>query len=276
MYSIKKPLNNNVLLVTDEYGKEKILIGDGIGYGAKLGTIFDNEKRVRKVFELSDKKVVKGFHELVNQVDPKLIALVEEQICRIQEDMDVELNDNIHTTLIDHIAFAIDRKKKHLEFRNPFNADIRLLYGEEYSLAEELIYIIKVSYGIELAEDETGIIAIHIHSARQNTALETVKRNTELLQVTLERIQKKLGIEYRKDSYTYQRFLLHMRFAYDRILKHQPIHNDLISEIKKKLPEDYAIINQILTEIATEYGLEISEGEVCYMALHLNRLRNKE
>lgn len=43
-YLIHKALNNNVLIATDSSGNEVILIGRGIGFGAKVGESIQQEK----------------------------------------------------------------------------------------------------------------------------------------------------------------------------------------------------------------------------------------
>ena len=43
-YTVKKPINNNILRVVDPTGCELIVTGRGLGFGAKRGTSWTPER----------------------------------------------------------------------------------------------------------------------------------------------------------------------------------------------------------------------------------------
>lgn len=53
---IKRILNNNVVITSDENGEETIVMGKGIGYQKAKGDTIDEEK-INKVFRISNREV---------------------------------------------------------------------------------------------------------------------------------------------------------------------------------------------------------------------------
>ena len=117
--TVVKSFNNNILLVREK-GKEKILFQKGIGFGKKTGDIIKKGTSVEKVFIIEDKENQRNFKEILNRVDTKLIALVEEVIAEITDELGEDLNENIHVGLVDHLFYAIKRLEDNEEIQNPF------------------------------------------------------------------------------------------------------------------------------------------------------------
>ena len=70
---IKRILNNNVVITSDENGEETIVMGKGIGYQKAKGDTIDEEK-INKVFrisnrEVSDKSITSGSYCSIYMAD---------------------------------------------------------------------------------------------------------------------------------------------------------------------------------------------------------------
>lgn len=111
-YIIVKAYNNNVLGVIDLNGVKRILVGNGIGFGARPNHLFTKYDDVAASFVLEDSKNRKSFQQLADDVDAGLLLLVEQQLKIIQQTLGVRLNENIHITLLDHISFPLTDSKK--------------------------------------------------------------------------------------------------------------------------------------------------------------------
>ncbi|MGG7144192.1 glucose PTS transporter transcription antiterminator GlcT [Clostridium nigeriense] len=268
-----KSFNNNILLVM-ENGKEKILFNKGIGFGKRPGDIVEKGIVVEKIFVIEDKDNQRNFNEILNRVDTKLIALVEEVIAEITDELGEELNENIHVGLIDHLFYAIRRLKDNEEIQNPFLVEIETLYGREFSMACRLATRIKDELGVEIPEGEKGFISLHIHSARNNGKLSNTIKYSFLSNSIVEHVEDRLKIEIDRKSLDYARFLTHIRFAIERIMTDAPIKNDLVDVIKMKYRLSYEIAWETKSIICKVLNIEsVSEDEVAYLAMHIERFR---
>ncbi|MGG7059046.1 glucose PTS transporter transcription antiterminator GlcT [Clostridium nigeriense] len=268
-----KSFNNNILLVM-ENGKEKILFNKGIGFGKRPGDIVEKGIVVEKIFVIEDKDNQRNFNEILNRVDTKLIALVEEVIAEITDELGEELNENIHVGLIDHLFYAIRRLKDNEEIQNPFLVEIETLYGREFSMACRLATRIKEELGVEVPEGEKGFISLHIHSARNNGKLSNTIKYSFLSNSIVEHVEDRLKIEIDRKSLDYARFLTHIRFAIERIMTDAPIKNDLVDVIKMKYRLSYEIAWETKSIICKVLNIEsVSEDEVAYLAMHIERFR---
>ncbi|MDU5105244.1 PRD domain-containing protein [Clostridium sp.] len=270
---VVKSFNNNILLVR-ENGKEKILFQKGIGFGKKPGDLIEKGIVLEKVFIIADEDNQRNFNEILDRVDSKLIVLVEEMIAEITDELGEELNENIHVGLIDHLFYAIRRLKDNEEIQNPFLVEIETLYGREFSMACRLSNRIKEVLNVEMPEGEKGFIALHIHSARNNGKLSNTIKYSFLSNSIIEHVEDRLKITIDRKSLDYARFLTHIRFAIERIITNSPIKNDLMDVIKVKYRLAYKIAEETRTIICKVLDIpSISEDEVAYLAMHIERFR---
>lgn len=271
-YIIRKKLNNNVILADDEHGNPTILIGRGIGFSSRENAPFLAEKQVAQRFVLSEEKNKNRFRELVRQTDPNLIAIIEECLKTIQDQCSVQLNENVHSTLCDHIAFALERHQKGLDFTNPFNEDLKYIYPNEYAFAAQIIDKVNRVYHSALVEDEIGIVAIHLRAAEQNESLQISRQKTSLIEETISTLHQLAGIPPQKDSLDYQRMLIHCRMAYERILQNKPIDNVLVDMIRQEYGLEFQQVRKALDQIAQSHGISIPDSEVAYLVIHMKRI----
>lgn len=123
-----KALNNNMVLIKEQ-GVEKILLAKGIGFNKKFGDILEDNLEVDKVFSIEDKKNQENLKEVYNRVDGEFVAICEEALAEISEELGEELNETIHIGLIDHLAIAMKRLKNKEQINNPFIVEIETLYS---------------------------------------------------------------------------------------------------------------------------------------------------
>ncbi|GAA0086886.1 PRD domain-containing protein [Clostridium sp. CTA-7] len=271
--TVVKSFNNNILLVREK-GKEKILFQKGIGFSKKTGDIIQKGTTVEKVFIIEDEDNQRNFDEILTRVDTKLIALVEEMIAEITDELGEELNENIHIGLIDHLFYAIKRLEDNEEIQNPFLVEIETLYSREFEMASELANRISEELKLDIPEGEKGFITLHIHSARNNGKLSNTIKYSFLSNSIVQHVEDRLNIKINKRSLDYARFLTHIRFAIERIITNSPIKNDLIDAIREKYPLSYKIAEETRKIICRVLDISsVSEDEVAYLAMHIERFR---
>lgn len=255
--TVTRVINNNVLLVRDK-GVEKILFEKGIGFGKKFGDKIKAKTEVSKIFIIEDYDNRKNFNEIVTAVDNKLVGVFEEALGEIQDELGEELNENIHVGLIEHLSFSVKRLKNNQEIINPFLNEVEALYSKEFNLASKLARRVEKVAKVKIPDGEVAFIAIHIHSARNNGKLANTIKYAYLSNTIVEYIEDKLGIYIDRQSLDYTRFLIHIRFAIERVMNDKKIENTLKDIIKEKYKLSYTISKDVAKIIS-----DTLECEVC-------------
>lgn len=269
---VTKSVNNNIVLVKID-GKEKILFSKGIGFGKKFGENIANGTEVEKVFTIEDEDNIRNFNKLVDTLDEYFVGVCEEAIYEISNQVECELNENIHVALLSHLSFAIKRLENDEEIQNPFIVEIQTLYPREYELASMVAEKVGTNMKISIPEGEVGFIALHIHSAINDGKLSNTIKYSYLSSKVIEHVEYRLKININRKSLDYARFLTHIRFAIERIITNSPIKNDLIDVIRIKYKQSYSIAKEIGEIIKSQLSLDVSEDEVAYLAMHIERFR---
>ena len=123
-YTVKKPINNNILRVVDPTGCELIVTGRGLGFGAKPGYTLDAGK-VERSYRMTSPAVQQKLVELLEQIPYEHLLLTDELVEMIRSRVNYPLNESLLITLADHISFAIQRSEQGIRFSNPLMAPIR-------------------------------------------------------------------------------------------------------------------------------------------------------
>ena len=270
--TVIKALNNNMVLVKDQ-GVEKILLSKGIGFNKRFGDILEENLEVDKIFSIEDERNQQNLKEVYNRVDGEFIAICEEAIAEISEELGEELNESIHIGLIDHLAVAMKRLKNKEEISNPFIVEIETLYNVEFEMAKKIIKKLQRKYRVKFPQGEIGFITLHIHSARNGRKLSNTIKYSYLANRIVAHIEKRFNAKINKRSLDYARFLSHIRFTIERILTDTLLKNDLIDAIKESYPISYEIAEEVSKIIETSLVKKVQEDEIAYIAMHIERFR---
>ena len=277
-YIIKQSLNNNIVLVSDQKGLEHIFIGNGIGFNAKPKQVFSRIENVKREFILKAKDNIENYSRLINSTDLDLVSFLEEEIANIEIKIGKKLDERIHVNLIDHVAFAIQRHKDGLDFHNPLDANIRIMYKQEYEYATELLKNINKKFNIGLIDDEISFLAIHIHAATESDSVRESRAKIEIATSIINKIYEKLSIKKDIKSYSYQRLLLHTSYALERMMQKEAI--DIDSCVIKSLKDTYAfefnVVSDIMKQIKEEYDIEFPESEIAYITIHVIKISQEK
>ncbi|WP_077610706.1 BglG family transcription antiterminator LicT [Clostridium sp. Marseille-P2415] len=272
---IDKIINNNIISALEPDGKEVVVMGRGIGFGAKPGKEIP-ENKIEKVFRLDSQNSVDKFKELLVNLPLEHIQVSTEIINYAKSVLNRCLNQNIYITLTDHINFAIHRFKQKMVFTNPLLNEIKTFYKEEYLVGEYAVALIERKIGITLPVDEAGFIALHIVNAEFNTAMRDTIDITNLIQNVVRIVKEYFTMEPDETSLNYQRFVTHLRFLAQRIVAGELLNsgnaefNHLISEM---YPDEYGCSLKIKDYILETYHHHVTEEETAYLAVHIKRMR---
>ena len=274
-FNVIKVFNNNIVLVY-QANIEKILYQKGIGVGKHPGDNISKDICIDKIYCIENKINYDNFGKLVNSVDVEMIALCEEIIYMISNELNEDLHEKIHISLIDHIEFTLRRLINGEYTENPFLDEIKSLFSIEYELAQKAATIIEDKTKIYFPEDEIGFITLHIHSARNDGGLSNTVKYVFISNTIIKMIEDELTIKIDKGSLAYARFTTHIRYTIERILKGTSIQNELLNTIKQKYYSSFMLAQKISKFIESELNFEVVEDEIAYLALNIHKLKNNK
>lgn len=273
-YTIITVMNNNVVLAKNHKTKnEVVLLGKGIGFGKKKdATVYFSEDVIERSFINISKSLKKDYFELIQQMDLEIMGLCQEIILMAEKEIG-ELSDNIHIVLTDHIGFAIERLRQNIEIANPFLHEIKILYTDEYKLGMKAIELINCEIDVTLPEEEAAFIALHLHSARKNREVKKTLRNTRVIKEIVDLLESEIGFDVLEEALTYRRLLTHIRAGIDRIENGIRLENPLLKTIKREFKDSWKLASQAKSIIENQLELEVTDDEVGYLAIHIDRLK---
>ncbi len=273
---IKRSLNNNVVITEDENGVEQVVCGRGIAFKKKPGDEID-DSLVNQVFVLKNEQNNIRFQEIITSIPLEYIELSEKIIEMIKLQIGQKISDAIYITLTDHIYTAIERKKEGIDMPNTMLWEIKNYYDSEYRIALKALEMIKEEMGVELKEDEAGFIALHIaNSETEDSNLEQTMESTKIIQEICSIVRFHFGKEFDTDSVHYFRFITHLKFFAQRIVRHTAYEGDddagLLEIVKNKYGNSYRCAEKVASMIEKNYDYRISDEEKLYLTIHIHRI----
>lgn len=272
---ILKILNNNVVVVIDKK-QEKVIMGRGIAYQASVGDLIDDAK-VQKIFVLSNFDDTERILSLLQTIPLEYLQICDAILKEAKAALEIDA-EMIFISLSDHIKGVVERARKGILLRNPLMPDIRRFYVKEFDFGLEAIRMINESFDVMLNEDEAAFIAMHLlvnsedREKSENMAYQMTTIIQEIIQVVCDYYQ----CEYDETSISYYRFIMHLRLFAQRLLGHHTYEadndKDLLLALKRKYPNAYACAVEIRSFIQDEYVYLITDEELLYLTIHINRL----
>ena len=104
-YTVKKPINNNILRVVDPTGCELIVTGRGLGFGVKPGYKIEAET-VEHSYRMTSPAVQQKLVELLEQIPYEHLLLTDELVETIRQRCHADLSDDEGGFIALHIVNA--------------------------------------------------------------------------------------------------------------------------------------------------------------------------
>ena len=275
-FEIIKVFSNNVVLCEDKRKNAEIIaVGCGIGFKAKPGT-FISDSAIEKLYGELSEEDKKYFSDIMNNTDSEILDIVEDALKIIDGELKEKLSIYFHLTMLSHLSFAIERSKYGTIIRNPFLEELRVLYPQEYRIAEKFIEEVNMHLEYKLEIDEVGFITMHIHAALRGVKVSETSEQLILTYELVKVIESELGHKIDRESYDFIRLLTHLKFAVNRVKNNIKIENILLPEIKKKLKLYYKISQKVAKFAEKNYNILFNEDEVGYITIHLAKIKSKD
>lgn len=275
MQIIKKVLNSSVVLVEDERGVERVLLGKGIGFGAKQGDSVAPEATDR-VFVALDDADQRNLVELLAQIPGEFVELTR-AIVLDAENSGIQLDAHIYLTLTDHLHFAVERHRRGLQVTNRLAWEVRTVYPGEYEVGLRALALLRERTGVALPDEEAANIAFHlVNSEVGRPAVDSI-RVVGLVSDITTIVTHSGGVALDGDDLHTRRFLTHLQFFAERLFSGRLAGQDddlLFATMTQKHPRAVATAERVRAFVRKEHGVEISDEEVGYLALHIARAQS--
>ena len=272
---IKKVLNQNAVLVLDE-GQEKVAVGKGVGFNKTKNDVLSRQL-VERMFVM-EPEGLKKLQVLLSQIEDKYFLASEEIIQHAETVLGEKLNEHINIGLSDHIAFAAENIQNNIIVRNKLLSEIEILYSEEFAIAQWAVEYLTQTLEIPFSYDESGYIAIHIHSARSGRTDNSKSiREVTIVSEIIHLIEQELAIDIHddKNSLSYSRLVNHLRLFIHRFQQNQyaVLDEEILEVVKKKYAESYEISKKVQVLLMRNFHYQVPNEELGYLSIHIERLR---
>lgn len=274
---IKKIFNNNAVVAKDSANREVVAMGCRIAFKMSVGEILDQSK-VEKTFILKEKEASERFKLLLEDVEPDVVSLCYDIIEYAKNILNGSLNDYIYVTLTDHIYNVLKLQKEGFNRPNVIIWEIKKFYPKEYAVGQKALEFIKDELEVELPEDEAGNIALHLINAQVNKnsdKVQDVAKQAKMVQDILNIVRYTYNISLDEKSLSYERFVTHLRFFFQRLNrkdKIEPKNDDfLLKQVKMKYEDAY----NCMLKIEKYLNVELDDEEKLYLTLHVQRITSK-
>lgn len=265
-------INNNAAICEDGAGHQLIALGRGIGFGEMPHEVPLED--VRRTFYGIDRKYL----AFIDEVDPDVLEFSAQFADVVTQQVSYELSPNLPITLADHIQFALKRAREHLVVPMPLAEDVEQAHPVEYRLAQMAVRGMQKTFNVRIDRHETAGVALSIvNAAVAPSARGAVERKREerLFEHIVEAVEHKMGTTVDRSSFAFTRFTTHVRYLIDRVQKGAPIESEnsgLYSVLAEQYPRSTACARAIATEIEATYGEPLTEEEIVYLIMHINRI----
>jgi len=272
-------LNNSVVLVIDEKGNEKMVLGKGIGFQSKVDDSVDQTK-IEKVFILESKTQKHNLEKVLQHTPEQYLNLTRKIVEFSEMELGVKFSDSIYIGLMDHITYALERISQSGSIKNAFLWEVKKFYSKEFRTAIKVLDIIEEEECVRFNEDEASFIAMHFVNGQQDGAnIKSMMSETAVIQDILNIIKFHYKIEIDETSVNYNRFIVHIRYLLQRVpqMHHKEnLESELLDQLCRKYPETYLCVQKISKYLVKSMSVQINDEEYLYLMLHIKRLSTRQ
>lgn len=269
------------MIVLNEENEEVILMGNGLGFQMKSGSQVDSAK-IEKIFELKNQVETEQIEKLFSEIPEEIIQISYDILSHAQKVLDKTLNETSFIAIADHLYSSIQRGKKNIQVKNFLLWDIKRFFPIELEIAREAVQMVNRQMNVDLTDDEAGFLALHITNAEIDSNHDDAISLTQLIEEILTVIKYTLRINFIENDIYFQRFITHLKFFSERVLKDQgdaktedQIENELFLLVRKQYPEAFEATKKVAELLKTRRDYDVSKDEQIYITIHLARIIDK-
>ena len=270
---IIKIFNNNIVATRSENGEEMILTGAGIGFQKKLGDLVAKD-RIEKVYEVREDGKDR-LYRLFGDTPMELIDAAQKIRDRAKDELGIQMTLQALVGMIDHITYAVERKKSGLEIPNLMLHEIKSLYPEEFQVGLLGLQFIQDATGVLLSEHEAGYVTMHMVNASLGENKESISKIFLFTSGIVDIIEDVFDIDFDEDEISLARLNSHLKFLAKRILLKQPSTEDQVEDFyemfMKKDKRYKSVEKKIKYFVEKNFHHEVTLQEMVYLMVHINK-----
>ena len=267
-------INNNVSICLDDNNHEVVAFGKGIGF-QKPPYEIELSQIDRTYYNLDE-----HYLALLDELPEEVMDVTMEIVDKGSSYLGMHLNRVFLFSLCDHINFAIENAKKGLVVSNPMVNEIQHMYEREMLLGKWAIKQIERKLSVKLPPGEAGNIALHFINAELSAKKEQEKDDmTRFIDDITEIIESEMNIIVDRNSFSYSRFVTHLKYLLKRFHKKDEFVTDnakMYEQVLEEFPELGKAIEKIKQYIMIQLNIDPSKEELLYLMIHMNRLCAKD
>lgn len=270
---VMKILNNNAAMVVNDSGMESVIMGKGIAHKAKKGD--EIEKRdIDKIFILDDQSQMARYSRLFTEIPEEIFSLSGSYIETAKQTLNRRLQDSLYISLADHLNSMIERGKLQAYIKNNMLWDIKRMYQDEFKISLELVDEFNHIYGTDFDDNEAATISLHFVNATIESDYDTTVKITKLIGEILNIVKYHFRIDYDEESYSYYRFVVHLRFLALRIFQESMLDDpDMVQVLRQQVggqyEEAFCCAEKVKQFIIDHYNYSFTEQECLFLAIYI-------
>jgi beta-glucoside operon transcriptional antiterminator len=272
VHTIKKVLNSSVVLVEDERGVERVLLGKGIGYGQKAGSRMAASEGER-VFVSLDDADHRNLVELLAQIPAEFIDLTRSIVAEAEKE-GLSLDPHIYLALTDHLHFAVERKRRGLKIVNRLAWEMRTVYPKHYAVGVKALAAMQDRLGVALPDDEAANIAFHLTNAEVGREGVDSLRVVQLIREITTIVSHTSSIQLNREDLHSARFIAHLQYLVERFFTDRLLRSEddfLFRSLSERYPRAVASAERVRVFVQGKHGVALPNEEVAFLALHIAR-----
>lgn len=273
---ILKQINNNSAVARDDLGRICVVFGKGVGFRKAPYNLADDSIVERRFYEIDN-----ALYPLIASLPSSVIDIASRIVQEAHSCLNCTLNPNLPFTLADHLNFALERNEKGILLENPLENEVKFVYPREVEVGQWGLLLIKRLLSVSLPESEAASIALHLvnaeGSANGRGDMDLTMKSTEIIDRVVAIVESCLDKRIDKNSYSYMRFLTHLRFLIARLIRNNgqdlsPARvSMLLPQVREEFPQAAACAEEICSYFKKAFGWSCSDDEYFYLVLHSNQ-----
>ncbi|OCN03119.1 hypothetical protein A7X67_13375 [Clostridium sp. W14A] len=207
------------------------------------------------------------------------IIYIKQCLKKAEEHLELVFTDETFQSLSAYLGIAVfrNRQGKKLDLHQK-NIDM-LKDKEEFSVAELIAYMIKGRFSIQLAEDEIAYLAMFLLTGNVIINRRPDKENWVQWRIDVSELinhfQEEVSVNLSNDEQLFEGLLQHYRPMIYRAKYQIKITNPYLAEIKNSIAGTFQKTRSCLRPIEYQYGIQLSDDEIGYLALYFQTALEK-
>lgn len=273
----QRPLNNNVIITVDEAGRERVLMGPGLGFKLKTAGIVDFGL-VEKSFVLETATDSERAQTLLTDLPYGVVDAVLKAIEVAERQLGKSLGARLPLAVLDHMQYVVERMSTGLRLARAPMPELAILYPEECAAALAMVASMNESLGYDLPPEESVFLTMHLLNTTRDQAGASAAIQLRRVQHIVVTVENALGLTLDPSSSDYARFILHVQFLLQRLSSDSMLRGTdtaFYDYARTSYPTSFKAAEAVRSYIAASTETALTDEEVLYVCIHVERLSQR-